>query len=157
MNIRNHHKFRVGGFSLVEMLIVVMFLGILAAVAMPRFSMAAVNTKKDQALVRKLMTDLRKTRQMALANAADNPRGYQLRINASGTKSYEIRNLQNNQVMERFPVDSRITFSGTTRFSFTPLGSLNPVATTQLTVVGQNKRWVFDVYGYTGSVQCTEQ
>jgi prepilin-type N-terminal cleavage/methylation domain-containing protein len=156
MNMHNCLKFRVGGFSLIEMLIVVMFLGILAAVAVPRFSMAAVYTKRDQAFVRKLMTDLRKTRQMAVANAADNSSGFQLRINTASPRSYEIRNLQNNQVVETFPVDSRITFSGTTRFSFTSLGTLNPVTTVQMTITGQ-KRWVFDVYGYTGSVKCTEQ
>jgi type II secretory pathway pseudopilin PulG len=140
-----------------EMLLVVIIIGVLAAVAVPRFSMATIHTKQDEALVRKLTTDLRKTRMMAIANAADNSSGFQLRINTSSPKSYEIRNLQTNQTVESFPVDSRITFSGTTQFSFTTLGSLNPATSVQMTVTGQNKVWVFDIYGYTASVKCTEQ
>jgi type II secretory pathway pseudopilin PulG len=140
-----------------EMLLVVIIIGILTAVAVPRFSMATVHTKQDEALIHKLTGDLRKTRMMAIANAADNSSGFQLRINTSLPKSYEIRNLQTNQTVETFPVDSRTTFSGTTQFSFTTLGALNPTASVQLTVTGASKSWLFDVYGYTGSVKCTEQ
>jgi prepilin-type N-terminal cleavage/methylation domain-containing protein len=157
MNTHGHIKFRGDGFSLIEMLVVVLLIGILTVVAVPRFNLASVYTKRDEAFVRKLLVDLRKTRQMAIANAADNPNGFQLRINVSSPKGYEIRNTQTSQVIETFPVDSRITFSGTTQFSFTPLGALNPSTNVQLTVAGEGKTWVFDVYGYTGSVKCTEQ
>jgi type II secretory pathway pseudopilin PulG len=158
MNMHNLLKFRVGGFSLIELLIVVIFIGIFAAVAVPRFNLAGVNTKKDEAFVRKLTTDLRKTRQMAISNAADNPNGFWLKIvGSSPNQTYEIRNIKTNTVVETFPVDSRISFSGTTQLSFTPLGTLNPITTVQMTVIGQSKRWVLDIYGYTGSVKCTEQ
>jgi type II secretory pathway pseudopilin PulG len=154
MNMHNRLKFRVGGFSQIELLVVAIFLGILAVVAVPHFNLASVNTKKDEAFVRKLTTDLRKTRQMAIANAADNSSGFWLKIvGSSPDQTYEIRNVQTNTVVETFPVDSRITFSGTTQFSFTPLGTLNPITTVQMTVTGQSKTWVFDIYGYTGSVQ----
>ncbi len=153
--MNNHLKFRA--FSMAEMLLVVIIIGVLAAVAVPRFSMAAVLTKQDEALIRKLTVDLRKTRMMAIANAADNSDGFQLRINTSSPKSYEIRNLQTGQTIETFPVDSRIAFSGTTQFSFTTLGALNPAASVQLTVTGAGKSWLLDIYGYTGSVKCTEQ
>jgi prepilin-type N-terminal cleavage/methylation domain-containing protein len=149
--------FRVRGFSMAEMLLVVIIIGILTAVAVPRFSMATVRTKQDDALIHKLTVDLRKTRMMAIAGGADNSDGFQLRINTSSPKSYEIRNLKTSQTVETFPVDSRVTFSGTTQFSFTPLGALNPAASVQLTVTGENKSWLFDIYGYTGSVKCTKQ
>jgi prepilin-type N-terminal cleavage/methylation domain-containing protein len=150
-------KFRFCGFSIVEMLLVVIIIGVLAIVAVPRFSMSTVFIKQDEALVKKLMVDLRKARLMAIANAADNSSGFQLRINTSSPKSYEIRNLKTSAVVETFPIDSRVTFSGTTQFSFTPLGALNPATSTQLTVTGDGKTWVFDIYGYTGAVKCTEQ
>jgi type II secretory pathway pseudopilin PulG len=139
------------------MLLVVMIIGILAVVAVPRFSMSSVSAKQDEAFIRKLTADLRKTRMMAIANAADNSSGIQLRINTSVPKSYEIRNLQTSATVETFPVDSHITFSGTTQFSFTTLGALSPTASVQLTVTGVSKSWLFDIYGYTGSVKCTEQ
>jgi type II secretory pathway pseudopilin PulG len=140
-----------------EMLLVVIIIGVLAVVAVPRFNMASVHTQSDEAMVRKLTTDLRKTRMMAIANAADNSSGFQLRINTSAPKSYVIRNLQTSATVETFPVDSRITFSGTTQFSFTPLGALSPATNVQLTVTGQGKSWLFDIYGCTGSAKCTEQ
>jgi type II secretory pathway pseudopilin PulG len=155
MTMNNRQQFRA--FSMAEMLLVVIIIGALAAVAVPRFSMATVLTKQDEALIRKLTVDLRKTRMMAIANAADNSSGYQLRINTSAPKSYEIRNLQTSLTVETHPVDSRITFSGTTQFSFTALGTLNPATSVQLTVTGANKSWLLDIYGYTGSVKCTEQ
>lgn len=140
-----------------EILLVVIIIGALAAVAVPRLSMSSVFTEQDEALVRKLAAGLRKTRMMAIANAADNSSGFQLQINTTSPKSYEIRNLQTSQIVETHPIDSRITFSGTTQFSFTALGALNPAASVQLTVTGASKSWLFDVYGYTGSVKCTEQ
>lgn len=157
MSISNRLRFRYDGFSMAEMLLVVIVIGVLTVVAVPHFSMASVHAKSDEALVRKLAADLRKTRMMAIANAADNSDGYRLSITASSPKKYEIINLQNSQAVETHDVDSRVTFSGTTEFSFTPLGSLNPTANVQLTVTGSGKSWLFDVYGYTGSVQYAEE
>jgi type II secretory pathway pseudopilin PulG len=142
---------------MVEMLLIVIIIGVLTVVTVPHFSMSSVFVKQDEAFVRKLTAGLRKTRMMAIANGADNSSGFQLRINTSSPKSYEIRNLQTSAAVETFPIDSRITFSGTTQFSFTPLGTLNPATTVQLTITGTNKTWVLDIYGYTGAVKVTEQ
>ena len=142
---------------MVEMLLVVIIIGILTIIAVPHFSMASVHTKSDEALVRKLTADMRKTRMMAIANAADNSDGYQLSITASSPKKYEIINLQDSQTLETHSVDSSVTFSGTTQFSFTPLGALSPATNVQLTVTGHSKSWLFDIYGSTGAVKCTEQ
>jgi type II secretory pathway pseudopilin PulG len=157
MGMHNRVPFRCIGFSIVEMLLVVIIIGILAVVAVPRFSMSSVYTKQDEAFIKTLTADLRKTRMMAIANAADNASGFQLRINTSSPKSYEIRNLQTSQTVETFPINSRITFTGTTQFSFTTLGALNPATSVQLTVTGEHKVWLFDIYGYTGSAKCTVQ
>jgi prepilin-type N-terminal cleavage/methylation domain-containing protein len=155
--MQHRFTFRVRGFSIVEMLLVVMIIGILAIVAVPRFSMSTVFAKQDDAFVKKLTADLRKTRMMAIANGADNSSGFQLQINTSSPKSYEIRNLETSATVETFSINSRITFSGTTQFSFTTLGALNPVPTEQLTITGTNKTWVMNVYSSTGAVKCTEQ
>lgn len=157
MSTNTYFKFCATAFTLVELLLVVVFLGILTAIAVPRFNMASVHTQMDKALACKLTADLRKTRMIAVADAADNSSGYKLQINTHTPKSYQIINLKTGQILETHSVDGRISFSGTTQFSFTPLGALNPAANVQLTMTGENKSWLFEVYGSTGSVQCTEQ
>ena len=67
-------------FSLVELIIVVLFLGILATVAVPRLNFSAVTKQKADTIARKIVTDLRRTRRMAVSGAADNTSGFALNI-----------------------------------------------------------------------------
>ncbi len=46
-------------FGLVELIIVVMWLGILAAIAVPRLNRAAISKNKAQTTARKIIADLR--------------------------------------------------------------------------------------------------
>lgn len=157
MEPNRRQKLRTRGFSLAELLLVVIILGALAAVTVPRFSVASIRTKQDEAFIHRLTADLRKTRMMAISNAADNSSGYKLQINTTAPKSYQIIDLQASQTVEIFPVDSDLMFSGTTQFSFTPLGALNPATNVWLNVNGHSKSWRYDIYGSTGAVRCTEQ
>lgn len=57
-----------GGFSLLEMVIAVLILGILAAVAAPRYS-NAMSTFRSDAVARRVAADLNRMRRFAIANS----------------------------------------------------------------------------------------
>jgi Tfp pilus assembly protein FimT len=73
-----------------ELLAVVVILGVLAAVAMPRFSNSATWSVRGEKDAAKVAATLRLARRMAVENAAVNPTGYAVECSAT---SYRILNL----------------------------------------------------------------
>lgn len=149
-------RYQTGGFSTTELLIIVIILGILSAIALPHFNMAAVSSTNGKSFVRKMMTDLRKTRQMAIANGADNTNGYSLQIAGSQpNQTYQIVNLQTGQTLETFVINPAIRCQGDTEFSFTSLGALKASGSKQMTITCLSKTYTLDIYPATGAVKCT--
>ena len=63
-----------------EMIVVVMILGALAFIAIPRLNFAAIHHKQAHTIAKKIVTDLRRTRTLAISNAAVNNVGFQLQM-----------------------------------------------------------------------------
>ena len=75
---------------MLELIVSMMLVGIMAAIAVPRFSTALIIKNKAGTTARKIVTDLRRTRRLAISDAATNTKGFEL--NMLGT-AYEIVDL----------------------------------------------------------------
>lgn len=145
-------------FSLVELLIVVMFLGIFAVIAVPRFNFAIVSKHKAEAVARKLVTDLRRTRQLAISDAANNSVGYELKMAGSVPyTAYEIKNLKTLAAVDSLTTGGvTINCPGGSEFKFGPLGELKSGSATQMVISAQGKTFTITIIPATGLVKCTE-
>ena len=89
------------GFSLVETIMVVLFIGILAAIAVQRLNLAVISRYKAETTAKKIVTDLRRVRGLGISNAVNNTQGFSLRLLGSGSYTgYEIVNLDNAAVVD---------------------------------------------------------
>ncbi len=141
------------GYSLTELIIIVIFLGILAAIAIPRFNFAIIAKQKADCQARKIVTDLRRTRRLAIVNAATNQAGFTLNINGS---SYQIiDNSPEGGTVDSQTIDPQVTCEGGP-FTFGPLGNLISDGGTQLTVSAEGKTFTITIIPATGTVKCTE-
>ena len=93
-------------YSLAEMIVVVLILGALSFIAIPHLNFAALNHKQAHAVAKKIVTDLRRTRTLAIANAANNTAGFTLSVSGS---SYQIID-DSNQRDGGF-ADDRLTYN----------------------------------------------
>ena len=145
------------GFSLAELILIVHFLGIFAAVAVPRLNLAIISEQKSGAVAQRLAADLRYARQLALTGAADNSDGIGLYLLGSAPyHGYEIRNLSNSQILHTYSIDASLTCSGGNEFRFGPLGNLLTGSDTELTISAGDRQYTLTVIPATGIVQCTE-
>ena len=152
-------KHKQTAFSFVELIIVVMLLGIFAVMAVPRFNYAIISRQRADTVARKIVTDLRLTRRLAISDAANNNQGYELKMVGSVPyHSYEIENVDSKATVSSHTIDSSITLGNPTgtRFMFGPLGNLEPASATQLTVSAEGKTFTITINSATGSIKCVE-
>jgi prepilin-type N-terminal cleavage/methylation domain-containing protein len=71
------------GYSLAEVIIVVLIIGAIAFITVPRLNFAAIYRKQAHTVAKKISTDLRRTRNLAIVNAATNSTGFTLRMTGS--------------------------------------------------------------------------
>ena len=111
-------------FSIAELVIIVLFIGILAAISVPKINFAIISKQKADTVSEKIVTDLRRTRRLAIANAATNNIGFSLEMTGSSPyDGYEIRNLQSNTVVNTYEIDSQVLCEGDNEFKFGPIGN----------------------------------
>lgn len=151
------------GYSLTELIIIVIFLGVLAAIAVPRFNFAIIAKQKADCQARKIVTDLRRTRGLAISNAADSSAGYALNMEpnelaqAQGPyTSYRIVDINDLSEVDSHNIDSAVTCTGGSHFQFNYLGNLKTGSDTQLKVSAEGKEFTIDITRATGMVKCTE-
>lgn len=144
-------------YSLVELVIVVVFLGVIAAIAVPRLNFSSISGQKADTIAWKIVTDLRRTRSLAISNAANNTTGFVLNMTGSAPYSgYEIQNLDTLAVVDTHSIDSNINCTGSSQFKFGPLGNLLTGSGNQLVVSASGKTFTISLTSATGMVQCTE-
>ena len=152
-------KHKQTAFSFVELVIVVMLLSIFAVMAVPRFNYAIISRQKADTVARKIVTDLRLTRRLAISDAANNTQGYELKMIAPiPYKTYEIENVKTKATVATHTIDSSVTLGNPTgiRYIYGPLGNLNPGSATQMTVTAEGKTFTITINSATGSIKCVE-
>jgi Tfp pilus assembly protein FimT len=149
-------------FTLVEIILAVLFLGIMAVIAIPRLSHSASSKQKADCLAKKIVTDLRRTRRLAISNAAVNTAGFKLSM--TGSSPYTGYNIvdasivdaNSDETMDSHTIDSAVSCTGGDEFEFGPLGNLLSGSDTQLVISADEKRFTIDITSATGMVKCTE-
>jgi hypothetical protein len=143
------------GLSIYELLFVLLLAGLLAAVSIPRLPMGAIGKQSVKAVSRQAAADLRWTRQLALADAAVNPSGYELLMEGAEPYSgYSVRNCQNGQTLSQVSFPSGLECTGGKRFWFGPLGNLQSGSGSQIQIWCGESKYVIMVIPATGAVLC---
>lgn len=144
-------------FSLVELVLMVIFVGILAAVAVPRLNFSAVSKQKADAAAGKIVTDLRRVRRLAISDAATNTAGFALKMTGSAPfAGYTIENLDTAATVDSHMIDSAVSCAGGSAFNFGPLGNLLGGSDTQLTVSASGKTFTITITTATGMIKWSE-
>jgi len=144
-------------FTLIEVILVVLFLGIMAAIAIPRLSLSTLSKQKADCLARKIVTDLRRTRRLAISNAADNTAGFRMNMTGSSPYTgYDIVDANSAETVDSHTIDSSVSCTGGNEFRFGPQGNLLSGSATQLVISAGGKTFTIDVTSATGMVKCTE-
>ena len=116
-------------FTVIELILIVIFIGAFAAISIPRLNFAIISRNKADVVARKIVTDLRRTRRMAISDAADNTYGFELRMVAPVPyTSYKITDRAiPPTTVDTLTIDSSVSIScpGVPFFLFGPLGNLN--------------------------------
>ncbi len=146
------------GISVFELLFVLLLAGLLAAAAVPRLPMGAVGRQSVKTAARQLAADLRWTRQLALADAAGNPSGYELRMEGEEPYTgYSVRSRQSGVVRASVSFASGVVCTGGRTFAFGPLGSLVSGSGSQIRLSAGNIRYTLTVIPATGAVLCRKE
>ena len=152
-------KYQKTAFSLVELIIIVAFLGIFAAIALPRFNYAIISKQKAETTSMKIVTDLRLTRRLAISDAANNTQGFELKMVGSVPyNSYEIENVDTKATVASHTLDSGLSIDCSTgiRFIFGPQGNLKPGSGTDIKVSAEGRSFTITIVPPTGTIKCSE-
>jgi Tfp pilus assembly protein FimT len=143
-------------YSLVEMIVVVLILGAMTFIAIPRINLTGLHIKQANAVAKKIATDLRRTRMLAISHAANNTKGYNLQmLGPSPYTSYNIVDVNSGSAVDTLTIDSPISCTGGSIFRFGPLGNLlSGSSTTAISVSSGGKTYTITVISATGIVQC---
>jgi len=152
-------KYQKTAFSLVELIIIVMFVGIFAAIALPRLNFAIISKQKAEAFAGKIVTDLRLTRRLAISDAANNTKGFELKmVGPVPYTAYEIENIDTHATIASHTLNSNVNVScpSGVRYIFGPLGNLESESGTELTISAEGKSFTITINTATGGVTCVE-
>jgi len=143
--------------SLIEALIVILVIGIIAFIAVPRLNTAVISRYKAEVAAKKIVTTLRRTRGLAISNAVNNTQGFSLRLLGPGPYTgYEIVNLDTATIIDSHIIDPEVTVTGSAdQFDFGPLGNLTSTYT-QITVSAEGKTFTITIVRATGTIKCVE-
>ncbi len=143
--------------TLVEVILAVLFLGIMAVIAIPRLNLSALSKQKADCLAQKIVTDLRRTRRLAISNAAGNTAGFKLKMTGTSEYTgYDIVDANSDETVDSQTIDPAVSCTGGDEFKFGPLGNLLSGSDTQLVISADGKTFTIDITSATGMVKCTE-
>ncbi|MGD8786294.1 MAG: type II secretion system protein [Phycisphaerales bacterium] len=146
-------------YSFVEVILIVMIISIFAVVAVPRFNRGSILENNAEAAARKIVTDLRLARRLAISDAANNTEGFELKmVGSSPYTGYEIENADTEETYASHTLDSGINIScpAGTSFIFGPLGNLITGSGNSIIVSAEGKSFTITIVPTTGIVKCIE-
>lgn len=143
------------GFTLVEAMIVIALLGIVTAIALPRYGSGTITRFRLENEARRIQSDLRLTRRLAITNGAD----YILKVYpaANEYKIYAGSIADVNQVGEARTIKPEITASGDDEFTFESLGNADAASGTILSLTTGSQQYDVTVTIATGRVSIAKQ
>ena len=145
------------GYSFIETIIIVIFLGIIAAIAVPKLNFSLTSKQQAETTAAKIVTDLRRTRMLSIDNAATNTAGFAMNMTGGGAYTgYEIQNLDTSVVEDSHTIDSDISCTGGENFKFGPLGNLLEGSDNQIIVSASGKTLTITITPATGMIKCEE-
>lgn len=144
------------GYSLAEVILVVIIVGVLTFIAVPRLNLGVLHHKQADTFARKIVTDLRRTRTMAISNAVNNPIGFRLLMTGSAPYTgYQIVDANSGTVTDSQTIGSPVSCTGGSQFRFGPLGNLLTGSDSSLSVSADGRTYTITVISATGIVECT--
>ncbi len=145
------------GYSIVELLIVSILIGILAAVSIPRLGFSVVFKSRAEAASLKLAAAIRRTRLTAITHAAENPAGYEIHTGPAGYRITSLGPAGSNVAarVDSCQIDQRLS-CGDASFRFGPLGNLLQGSDSQVTISHGDTAFLISVTPATGMVQCVK-
>ncbi len=146
-------------YSLVEVILIVMIIGIFAVIAVPRFNRASISKNKAETTARKIVTDLRLARRLAISDAANNTEGFELKMVGSAPyTAYEIENVDTEETYASYTLDSGLNIScpAGAGFVFGPLGNLITPSGSSIIVSVEGRSFTINIIPATGAIECTE-
>ncbi len=145
-------------YTLAEVVVTVLLIAVLTGVAVPRLQFGLKRRAQAEATAWKIVTDLRRTRSLAILHAAANPAGFALNIKQTGkSTTYNIVDQGSKDTVDSQTIDSSIDLSGRMKFEFGPLGTLKEKNTPSLDVSADGKTFTISVVPATGMVKCLDK
>jgi Tfp pilus assembly protein FimT len=142
------------GFTLVEAMVIIAVIGIITAISLPRFDVPLTTRLRVENEARRIQSDLRLARRLAITNNDD----YILRAYASSNeyKIFKGSVATGNQVGETRVVPWQIAVSGDNRFTFESLGNAASTSGTSLSLTSGSYQYDITITIATGRVSIAE-
>ncbi len=141
-------------FTVTELLIIVVVVGVLAAIAMPRLDFSVISRRKAEVTAKRIVTDLRRTRRLAIAHAAKRSSFKLVMTGSDAYTGYEIISSALGQVVDSYSIDPDVTCTGGQTFRFGPKGELLTDSSNPLMVSSRGKTYTIRITRETGMVEC---
>ncbi|MBN1457205.1 MAG: hypothetical protein JW912_05075 [Sedimentisphaerales bacterium] len=143
-------------YTLAELIVIVIFIGILSAIAIPRIDFATIRKNKASSTSELIVAGLRRARRLAISDAAANSDGYSFEMTGNSPYSgFRIKNEDNNNIIDTFTFDSDVSVTIDDEFNFGPLGNLLNNDTT-INVAAEGRVFTIRVVPATGMVKCVK-
>ncbi len=142
---------RARGYTLIELVFVVVVIVLVAMVVIPRMGLPFTVKMKVYTASKKLVSNLRYTRRLAITNNEN----YRLNVDSS-TNEYEIYDSGDAQVGNTETIDSSITVSDDKDFIFEAFGNASAASDTSISLTADGNQYDLIVTTATGRVELVE-
>ncbi|MCK4519554.1 MAG: prepilin-type N-terminal cleavage/methylation domain-containing protein [Candidatus Omnitrophica bacterium] len=138
---------RKKGYTFAEILFVIIILGVLAGIAIPRVGVDFAVKMKVKTAAQRLASDLRLTRRLAVTNNEN----YKLSVDSSA-KKYSIYNSADEQTGITRSIDTDIIVSADKDFIFEALGNASVSSDTVISLLADENQADITVTAATGKI-----